>query len=232
MTLANAPHVGRDAAISASDLPDGESQIFLQRGMDRPIQKLPDEQITLIRLKKIRLCAKLLASRQPTPDSTMECRRLGILDRPLSRAMTAEYVGVAQDHHCEDEAIHLSQKALCADRWMPGSSPGMTSVFVHAHPESRDSLTCNCTSEVWSFGPSRNDERSSCRGQRRAGALPPFAPCRRLHDPRRDLAAQPLQAEQRVGAGFRDLDALGGKMPAEEFEMRCALVELLRRQHR
>ena len=28
-----------------------------------------------------------------------------------------------------------------------------------ANPESRDSPMCNCTSEVWSFGPSRNDER-------------------------------------------------------------------------
>src|ERR1700676_4318242 len=53
----------------------------------------------------------------------------------------------------------------------------------------------------------------------------------RLHDPRRDLAAQPLPAEQRVGAGFRDLDALGGKVLAEEIEMRCTLVELLRRQY-
>src|SRR5712664_1266538 len=53
-----------------------------------------------------------------------------------------------------------------------------------------------------------------------------------LHDPRGDLAAQPLQTEQRVGAGFRDLDALGRKMLAEEIEMRGALVELLRRQHR
>src|SRR5882724_2768599 len=27
-----------------------------------------------------------------------------------------------------------------------------------ANPESRDSPMCNCTSEVWSFGPSRNDD--------------------------------------------------------------------------
>jgi hypothetical protein len=27
-----------------------------------------------------------------------------------------------------------------------------------ANPESRDSPMCNRTSEVWSFGPSRNDE--------------------------------------------------------------------------
>src|ERR1700732_4249022 len=51
-----------------------------------------------------------------------------------------------------------------------------------------------------------------------------------LKDPRRDLAAQPLQAEQRVGAGFRDLDALGGKVLAEELEMRGGFVELLWRQ--
>src|ERR1700675_952224 len=54
----------------------------------------------------------------------------------------------------------------------------------------------------------------------------------RLHDPRGDLAAQPFEAEQRVGAGLRDLDALGGKVLAEEFEMRRAFVELLWRQHR
>ena len=29
----------------------------------------------------------------------------------------------------------------------------------NANPESRDSPMCNCTSEVWSFGPSRNDAR-------------------------------------------------------------------------
>src|SRR3981189_1766817 len=27
-----------------------------------------------------------------------------------------------------------------------------------SNPESRDSPMCNCTSEVWSFGPSRNDQ--------------------------------------------------------------------------
>jgi len=52
------------------------------------------------------------------------------------------------------------------------------------------------------------------------------------HDPSRDLAAQPLQAEQRVGAGLGDLDALDREMLAEEIEMRLRLVELLRRQHR
>src|ERR1700738_3055873 len=46
-----------------------------------------------------------------------------------------------------------------------------------------------------------------------------------LHNPRRDLAAQPLQTEQRVGAGFRDFDPLGRKMLAEEIAMRCAFVE-------
>jgi 4-amino-4-deoxy-L-arabinose transferase-like glycosyltransferase len=32
-----------------------------------------------------------------------------------------------------------------------------------ANPESRDSPMCNCTSEVWSFGPSRNDEINNLR---------------------------------------------------------------------
>jgi hypothetical protein len=52
------------------------------------------------------------------------------------------------------------------------------------------------------------------------------------HDPRGDLTAQPFETEQRVGARHRDLDALGRKVLAEEFEMRRALVELLWRQHR
>jgi hypothetical protein len=30
-----------------------------------------------------------------------------------------------------------------------------------ANPESKDSPMCNCTSEVWSFGPSRNDEETN-----------------------------------------------------------------------
>ena len=50
--------------------------------------------------------------------------------------------------------------------------------------------------------------------------------------PRRDLAAQPFQAVQRAGAGFRDFDALDDKVLAEEIVMHCAVVELLRRQHR
>src|SRR5260370_35835918 len=53
-----------------------------------------------------------------------------------------------------------------------------------------------------------------------------------LHDPRGNLATQSLQAEQGVGAGFRDLDALGRKVLAEETEMSLTLGELLRRQHR
>src|SRR5258706_7707072 len=53
-----------------------------------------------------------------------------------------------------------------------------------------------------------------------------------LRNPRRDLTAQPFQTEQRVGAGLRDLDALGRKMLAEELEMRRTLMELLWRQHR
>jgi hypothetical protein len=53
-----------------------------------------------------------------------------------------------------------------------------------------------------------------------------------LHNPRSDLAAQPLQAVQRVSAGFRDFDALDCKVFAEEFVMHRTLVELLRRQYR
>src|SRR6266404_4299907 len=53
-----------------------------------------------------------------------------------------------------------------------------------------------------------------------------------LHDPRRDLTAQPFETKQSVGAGLRDLNALGRKMLAEELEMRRALMELLWRQYR
>src|SRR3954447_6999995 len=45
------------------------------------------------------------------------------------------------------------------------------------------------------------------------------------HNPRRDLAAQALEAEQGVGAGFRDFGALHREMLAEELEMRGAFVE-------
>src|SRR4029079_7541122 len=54
----------------------------------------------------------------------------------------------------------------------------------------------------------------------------------RLPDPRRDLAAQPLQTVQRAGAGFRDLDALDDEMFTEEIVVHGAVMELLRRQHR
>src|SRR5437879_4970708 len=52
------------------------------------------------------------------------------------------------------------------------------------------------------------------------------------NDPRRDLAAQPLQTVQRAGAGFRDLNALDDEMFTEEIVMYGAVMELLRRQHR
>src|SRR6185295_19003096 len=48
------------------------------------------------------------------------------------------------------------------------------------------------------------------------------------NDPRGHLAAQPLQTVQRVGAGFRDLDALDDEMLAEEVVVHGAVVELLR----
>src|SRR5882757_4397663 len=55
--------------------------------------------------------------------------------------------------------------ALCAD---PLAHPGMTrrchsgARVKRGNPESRDSPMCNCTSdEVWSFGPSRNDNAKS-----------------------------------------------------------------------
>src|SRR6266404_8792504 len=53
-----------------------------------------------------------------------------------------------------------------------------------------------------------------------------------LHNPRGHLSAQPFQAVQRVGAGFRDLDAFDDKVLAKEIVMHGAVMELLRRQHR
>ncbi|MHC2601891.1 hypothetical protein ACVL92_002705 [Bradyrhizobium liaoningense] len=51
------------------------------------------------------------------------------------------------------------------------------------------------------------------------------------HDSRGDLAAQSLQAVQRLRTGCRDFHALDGKMLAEEVVVHLGLVELLRRQH-
>src|ERR1700738_4277821 len=50
--------------------------------------------------------------------------------------------------------------------WRRSSSPELdrhrhSGAHVSANPESRDSPICTCTSEVWSFGPSRNDLRNS-----------------------------------------------------------------------
>jgi hypothetical protein len=39
---------------------------------------------------------------------------------------------------------------------------------VSANPESRDSPMRNCASEVWTFGPSRNDEQQKARSFDRA----------------------------------------------------------------
>jgi hypothetical protein len=46
MTLRNAPRVGQDAGSCRSDLPDGLSEIFLQKGLDRKTTDLPDGQIS------------------------------------------------------------------------------------------------------------------------------------------------------------------------------------------
>jgi hypothetical protein len=46
MTLANAPLWLETTRVSATDLPDGASGIFLQMGLDRGVAKQPDGQIT------------------------------------------------------------------------------------------------------------------------------------------------------------------------------------------
>jgi hypothetical protein len=40
------PSVGQDARINAPDLPDVASEIFLETGLDRGIEQLPDGQIS------------------------------------------------------------------------------------------------------------------------------------------------------------------------------------------
>src|SRR5258708_17976069 len=47
-----------------------------------------------------------------------------------------------------------------------------------SNPEARDSPGCNCTPEVWSFGPSRNDGSTSLQARRQQGVLLP----RTLHE--------------------------------------------------
>ena len=49
VTMANAPLPGQDGGSRRTDLPDGLSEIFLQKGLDR---KQPDGQITLSGFKK------------------------------------------------------------------------------------------------------------------------------------------------------------------------------------
>src|SRR5450631_1672209 len=78
-------------------------------------------------------------------------------------------------------------------------------------------------------GRNDNQRRADCE---RAAAHQPVCPYSlakegdKLRDAGRDLAAQPFQAEQRVGARRCNLDSLGGEMSAEEIEMRTRLVEL------
>jgi hypothetical protein len=49
VTMANAPLVGRDGGINKSVSTKWRSRIFLQRGLDTRINKLPDGQITRLR---------------------------------------------------------------------------------------------------------------------------------------------------------------------------------------
>jgi hypothetical protein len=46
VTMANAPLVGWDGQSSRSDLGCVKTEIFLQRGLDTPVNKPPDGQIT------------------------------------------------------------------------------------------------------------------------------------------------------------------------------------------
>jgi hypothetical protein len=52
------------ARICRDDLPDGLSEIFLQRGLDSPLNKLPDGQITWADLAAVTSdgCAKPITS--------------------------------------------------------------------------------------------------------------------------------------------------------------------------
>jgi hypothetical protein len=46
LTLRNAPLLGQDSASRKDDLPDGESEIFLQMGLDTIFAEQPDGQIS------------------------------------------------------------------------------------------------------------------------------------------------------------------------------------------
>jgi hypothetical protein len=57
VTMANAPLVGRDGGINKSVSTKWRSRIFLQRGLDTGVNKLPDGQIT--RLSRSIRCAEI-----------------------------------------------------------------------------------------------------------------------------------------------------------------------------
>jgi len=79
------------------------------------------------------------------------------------------------------EAVVIASEAKQSSLMRSNPSPSFRGDATHRTPESRDSPMCNCTSEVWSFGPSRNDGvyNAQCgllRFARNDGSLPSRLP--------------------------------------------------------
>ena len=67
MTMANAPLVGWDGQSSRGDLGGTETEIFFQMGLDTPVNKPPDGQISTRQREQISLMSRTLRSIRSTP---------------------------------------------------------------------------------------------------------------------------------------------------------------------
>jgi hypothetical protein len=81
------------ARICRDDLPDGESEIFLQMGLDSPVNKPPDEQITGLRREHISRVADA-AQRHHRVHTRLDAPRLrrGALLNPGSMKLPSAWV--------------------------------------------------------------------------------------------------------------------------------------------
>src|SRR6266851_2502777 len=139
------------AVLTVSDtrsLEDDKSGTTLSERLTAAGHKLAAREIVVDEVEAIRLIIKRwiadpgIAGRLP--------RRLGRHSRSPARLPHAAL------QFCGDHAAAGRTSAA------PESEGGISlachsGARVSANPESRDSPMCNCTSEVWSFGPSRND---------------------------------------------------------------------------
>src|ERR1700693_3715293 len=64
---------------------------------------------------------------------------------------------ISTDSPTQFSAAPPRSSAISSPRWCWGFNRRRSGARASANPEPRDSPMCNCTSEVWSFGPSRND---------------------------------------------------------------------------